>query len=239
MAIPDATGLTTDNLDQASDNPSRARSDLAVAVQKFRELLKSVDKAGGIVKLDADAQIEIARLFEVGNELKLAKVRGQGNVLSHSNKPETPVDVSAASGEAIKRVKIDAAGHVVRVEKGDITILNGPFYSEWYYSRYEEVSSASRTVRPGNFNSDILSWIPGFSKKLPLAATYFTSIGTGKILAGVEERAMANVKNASFLSATKLVSSSNPLQQGLTSRTYYYTLTIKPYRARYVYYKVS
>ena len=237
MAIPTASGLTTDNLNQATDNPSRSRSDLAVAVQKLRELLESVDKAGGMVKLNTDAQIEIARLLKVGSGLKLQKVSGQGNVLSHTNNPETAADVRAASGEAIKRVKIDASGHVVRVEKGDVASLAGPFYSEWYYSRYDEISRKNLgRRRPSNYNDDVLAWIPGLNKVLPPFDDYFKSLGSDKLLSSLAEEAMANVAGTRF---NRVVREQFTPGSGTQTSTTYYELTIKPYRARYVYYTVS
>ena len=232
MAIPTSSGLTTANLDQATDNPSQARSDIALVIQKVRELLESVDKAGGIVKLDDDAQLEIARLFKTGADLKLQKVQGQGSVLSHTNTPETAVDVKAASGEAIKRIKIDAAGHIVRVERGDITSLTGPFYSEWYYSRYDQVSRKSLgSRRPSNYNPDLLDWIPGLSKSLPSLEDYLQSLGAGKIIGTKFEEAVANVENVRF-STTEAPSIGSTI-------TTYYELTIKPYRARYSYYNIE
>ena len=236
MPIPNSSGLTTANLNQATDNPSRARSDLALTIQKFRELLESVDKAGGIVKLDADAQIEIARLFKTGAGLKLEKAVGKGNVLSHTNTPETTLDVKAASGEAIKRVKIDASGHVVRVEKDNVASLSGPFYSPWSLSRYDVINRrAIGRARPSNYNSDILSWVPGLSKHLPSVYDYLKSLGTNTLLSRAEEEALANVEKARFITET----ARSPFAQGYITITTYYELTIKPYRGRYVYYKVT
>ena len=229
MAIPTASGLTTSNLDQATDNPSHARSDIALVIQKVRELLESVDKAGGIVKLDADVQLEIARLFKTGAGLKLEKVRGQGNVLSHTNTPETAADVKAASGEAIKRIKIDTSGHVIRVEKGDVASLNGPFYSQWYYSRYEVVDSKNiGNQRPAKFNSDILAWIPGLDKKPPPVLDHLKALGAGKLLGGVVEEAMSNISGVRV-----------GFSEGAFGNRTYYESTIKPYRMRFVHYTVK
>ena len=238
MAIPNANGLTTANLDQASDNPSKARSDLAKLMQKVRELLESVDQAGGIVKLDADAQIEIARLFKVGSELQLTKQAGQGNVLTHTNTPETSNDVTAGTGEAIKRVKVDASGHVVRVESGDVTSLTGPFYSKWYFSHYEEVNRKSlSTKRPSNFNDDILTWVPGVSEHLPAVSDYLSLLAAGNVLSRLQKEALANVSGTRF--STTRYTNHNPISGVTTITTTYYETTIKPYRARYAHYTVT
>lgn len=232
MAIPNATGLTTENLDQATDNPSKARSDLALLMQKVRELLESVDQADGIVKLDTDAQIEIAKLFTTGGGLKIVKKAGTGNVLSHTNAPETAADIATAKGEAIKRVKIDASGHVVRVEKGDVSTLTGPFYSKWFYYRYETLSETTTTKYRADYDPDILSFISGFNERLPTVTDYIKTLGAGNFLSAVEERALAEVKNAVFEKST----STAPLQGTVTT---FYVRKIKPFRARFAYYTLS
>ena len=233
MAIPNSSGLTTANLDQATDNPSQARADIALVIQKVRELLQSVNQAEGIVKLDADAQIEIAKLFKVGDEMKFTKKAGQGNVLAHANTPETAADVKAGAGEAITRVKTDGSGHIVRVEASDVTTLTGPFYSKWYYSHHEDV--AKRYIQatvPSGFNTNILSWIPTLDEHLPSVTSFLKSSKLNNILlGGFDEEALANIAKVRYKRET--------LANPISTVQRYYDYTIKPYKARYVYYKVT
>ena len=228
MALPTASGLTTTNLDQATDNPSQARSDIALVIQKVRELLESVDKAGGIVKLDADVQLEIARLFKTGTGLKLEKVRGQGNVLSHTNTPETAVDVRAASGEAIKHIKIDTSGHVIRVEKGDVASLAGPFYTKWYYLHHDVVDTKRLgNSDPGGVNNDILSWIPGLDERAPALVDYLKKLTVGNIFSAQIVQAMSNISGVRFFIRPPI------------GPAHYNEYTIKPHRTRFAYYTLK
>jgi hypothetical protein len=90
MAWP-TDDLTTDHLDQATDDPSQARVELLNAVNKIKAILASLGVADGVCDLDANVKVPLNRLY-VGS--------GQGLDADTVDGKHAAAIISEASSEA-------------------------------------------------------------------------------------------------------------------------------------------
>ena len=103
-AFPTSTSLTTDHLNDASDNPGNARTEIEASVNAVQDIIDSYDSASGIAALDSGGLIVNTKLPNTlisssGNNLTLTP---DTNVVKINNlvelTPRTTAQLNALTG---------------------------------------------------------------------------------------------------------------------------------------------
>ena len=103
-AFPSSTSLTTTHLDNATDSPASARTEIKAGVDATQDIIDSYDQASGIAALGSDGKIVNTKLPDTiisgsGNNLTLDP---NTNVVKINNiialEPQTVAQLNAQSG---------------------------------------------------------------------------------------------------------------------------------------------
>ena len=170
MGIPTQTIRET-NLDSVNDSATAARADLLSAVKALNDIIRNIDKNGGLLKLDDNGFIQQKNLKAGGQGVPILRGDGKLNVdqlpigeglekgqddnLQHARTAVQAIK-RAAAGEAITELILDRNGHVIgavvsRIASAPIR-LTGFLYTNWFDSQVKAFNSLGGVAY---FNSSV------------------------------------------------------------------------------------
>ena len=132
-AFPTGTSLTTDHLDNATDSPASARTEIKASVDAVADIIASYDSASGIAALDSSGKIVNTKLpntlissssanLTLDPDTSMVKIQNFINLspVAYANLPASP-----AQGDVAFLTTDGAAA-----TKNQLVFYNG---TNWYY----------------------------------------------------------------------------------------------------------